>query len=198
MAEDSASFFPQSFHDVIEVLCSGETTSGKLLMHFLLFYGQHFDSHSIAIDYSNTHERDANANNGYAVSSSYMLRRSNGSYDPMTGMLTVDPIVVYDPLEGREAYNVARSCFAWGSIRWVFAQSYMTLSSAVEMSAGHMPTQGGVRSAQSTQGANAGQNEFYPSSGQQDAAWVMPYGNYESGNVIFDPSTPLLELLLSY
>lgn len=200
LADDSASFFPQSFHDVIEVLCSGETTPGKLLMHFLLFYGQHFDSQSTAIDYSNTHERDANANNGYAVSSPYLQRRNTGSYDPMTGMFTVDPIVVYDPLEGAETNNVARSCFAWSSIRWVFAQSYMTLASAVEMSAGHVPSsQGNGRGVSSTQAGanNAGQNEFYPS-GQQDAVWGNPYGHDESGNIIFDPSRPLLELLLSF
>eukprot|EP00957_Ditylum_brightwellii_P041904 3173892-Ditylum_brightwellii.AAC.1 len=51
-------------------------------------------------------------------------------------MYTVDPIVVYDPLEGAEGNNVAKSCFAWSSIRWVFAQCYMTLSSAVERSGG--------------------------------------------------------------
>merc|ERR1712238_170347 len=70
------SSFPQGFHDVIEVLCSGETTPGKLLMHFLLFYGQHFESQSTAIDYSGIHQRDAGSNNGYSVRSSYMIRRN--------------------------------------------------------------------------------------------------------------------------
>jgi hypothetical protein len=42
-------------------------------------------------------------------------------------MLTVDPIIVFDPLDGAENNNVARSCFAWSSIRWVFDQSYMTV-----------------------------------------------------------------------
>ncbi|KAL3936842.1 MAG: hypothetical protein SGBAC_007918, partial [Bacillariaceae sp.] len=68
VADDAAfaegrSMFPQGFHDVTEVLCSGETTAGKLLMHFLLFYGQHFDSQSTAIDYSGTHKRDMKDNN---------------------------------------------------------------------------------------------------------------------------------------
>lgn len=193
VADESGSFFPQSFHDVIEVLCSGETTPGKLLMHFLLFYGQHFDSHSTAIDYSNTHKRDPNSNGGYAVSSPYMQRRSTGSYDPVTGMLTVDPIVVYDPLEGAELNNVARSCFAWSSIRWVFAQSYMTLSSAVEMSAGHLP---GQSSSRGTSGGMA-TNEAHRT-GQEGGGWGVPYGHDESGNIIFDPSSPLLELLLSF
>lgn len=171
-----SSGFPQGFHDVIEVLCSGETTPGKLLMHFLLFYGQHFESQSTAIDYSGTHPRDAGANNGYSVRSSYMLRRNTGSYDPVTGMYTVDPIVVYDPLEGAENNNVARSCFAWTSIRWVFAQSYMTLSSAAEQNA-----------------SDGTRNRAIPASGEGPA-----YGHDESGHVVVDPSSPLLELLLSF
>jgi hypothetical protein len=197
MADESSSFFPQSFHDVIEVLCSGETTPGKLLMHFLLFYGQHFDSHSTAIDYSNTHARDPNANNGYAVPSPYMQRRNTGFYDPVTGMFTVDPIVIFDPLVGAEANNVARSCFAWSSIRWVFAQSYMTLSSAVEMSAGHHPEQGNQPINSPNQDPSTWQRES-TSSRQQEAPWGVPYRHDESGNVIFDPKTPLLELLLSF
>jgi hypothetical protein len=168
--------FPQGFHDVIEVLCSGETTPGKLLMHFLLFYGQHFESQSTAIDYSGTHPRAAGANNGYSVRSSYMIRRNAGSYDPVTGMYTVDPIVVYDPLEGAENNNVARSCFAWSSIRWVFAQSYMTLSSAAEQNA-----------------SDGTRNRAIPSAGEGPA-----YGHDESGHVVVDPSSPLLELLLSF
>jgi len=171
-----SSGFPQGFDDVIEVLCSGETTPGKLLMHFLLFYGQHFESQSTAIDYSGTHPRDAGANNGYSVRSSYMIRRNAGSYDPVTGMYTVDPIVVYDPLEGAENNNVARSCFAWSSIRWVFAQSYMTLSSAAEQNA-----------------SDGTRNRAIPSAGEGPA-----YGHDESGHVVVDPSSPLLELLLSF
>jgi hypothetical protein len=197
LGEESRSFFPQSFHDVIEVLCSGETTPGKLLMHFLLFYGQHFDSHSTAIDYSNTHERDPSANNGYAVASPYMQRRNRGFYDPVTGMFTVDPIVIFDPLVGAEANNVARSCFAWSSIRWVFAQSYMTLSSAVEMSAGQVPELGHQPTTSHTKVPGAGQSES-SSFHQQDAPWGVPYRHDESGNVILDPKTPLLELLLSF
>jgi hypothetical protein len=196
IAYNSESFFPQSFHDVIEVLCSGETTSGKLLMHFLLFYGQHFDSQSTAVDYSSTHERDFNANNGYSVLSSYLQRTTAGSYDPMTGMLTVDPIVVYDPLEGAEANNVARSCFAWSSIRWAFAQSYMTLSSAVEMSASHSSDQSGSSRGTAVSGAQTnGTNSF--ESGTTEA-WTGPYGHDESGNVMVDPSSQLLELLLAF
>jgi len=171
-----SSGFPQGFHDVIEVLCSGETTPGKLLMHFLLFYGQHFESQSTAIDYSGIHHRDPCANNGYSIRSSYMLRRNAGSYDPVTGMYTVDPIVVYDPLEGAENNNVARSCFAWSSIRWVFAQSYMTLSSAAEQNA-----------------SDGSRNRVIAAASEGPA-----YGHDESGHVVVDPSSPLLELLLSF
>jgi hypothetical protein len=56
-SQSAPSFIPQGFDDVIEVLCSGETTSGKLLMHFLLHYGQYFDATSTAIDISGKHER---------------------------------------------------------------------------------------------------------------------------------------------
>jgi hypothetical protein len=124
------SLFPQGSNDVLEVLCSGETTAGKLLMHFLLFYGEHFDARTTAIDViaGDSHHWTP-----------YIPRRSGGSIDPVTGMLTVDPIVIYDPWEGGRGSNVARSCYAWSSIRWHFAQCYLTLSSAVERS-GTPPT----------------------------------------------------------
>jgi len=44
--------FPQGSNDVLEVLCSGEMTAGKLLMHFLLFYGQLFEAQSTCVDVS--------------------------------------------------------------------------------------------------------------------------------------------------
>jgi len=125
------SFFPQGFDDVIEVLCLGETTSGKLLMHFLLHYGQYFDATSTAIDVSGKHER-ALAITPYSYLTPYIERSTPESIDPHTGMLIIDHIVIYDPLEGREKNNVARRCFAWPHVRWIFAQSYATLSSAVE------------------------------------------------------------------
>ncbi len=129
-------FYPQGYNDIVEVLCSGETSAGKLLMHFLLYYGQHFDAQSTAIDISGKHERhydDQTPPNSYL--SPYIQRQSLGNIDPITGMLTVDPIIIYDPLEGAENNNVSRRCFAWNSVRWIFAQSYATLASAVERSA---------------------------------------------------------------
>jgi hypothetical protein len=193
----TSSLFPQGFHDVIEVLCSGETTAGKLLMHFLLFYGSHFDSQSTSIDYSGKHQRDTNGNNGYSHISPYMQRRTGGSYDAMTGMLTVDPIVVYDPLEGSENNNVARSCFAWSSVRWVFAQSYMTLSSVVEMSA--TPGSGQTGGDRSDAGASGRvDEEIAEGKASESDLWKGPYSQDESGNVMVDPSQPLLELLLSF
>lgn len=172
--------FPQGFHDVVEVLCSGETTPGKLLMHFLLFYGQHFESHSTAVDYSNTHRRDnRDANNGFSIRSSYLRRSTSGYYDPIKGIFTADPIVIYDPLEGAENNNVARSCYAWSSIRWVFAQSYQTLSSAAE-------TKSSSKDGEKSRASNSSNREG-PS-----------YGHDESGHVVVDPSSPLLELLLSF
>jgi hypothetical protein len=47
-------------------------------------------------------------------------------------MFSVDPLVVYDPLEGETDYNVSKRCYCWNNVRWVFAQCYMTVSSIVE------------------------------------------------------------------
>ena len=192
--------FPQGFHDVVEVLCSGETTAGKLLMHFLLFYGQHFDSHATAIDYSGTHPRSGH-NSGFSYQSPYMHRHAAGSYDPVTGMFTVDPIVIYDPLEGAENTNVSRSCFAWANIRWVFAQSYMTLSSIVEMSTTPAPPSA-PGSKTNANPSDSSQPNGAPTESAQGTGgaetWNGPYSQDENGNLIVDPSHPLLELLLSY
>ena len=193
----SPSVFPQGFHDVIEVLCSGETTAGKLLMHFLLFYGQHFDPQSTAIDYSGKHERDFSGMKPYSHLSPYMQRRTAGSYDPMTGMLTVDPIVVYDPLEGAENNNVARSCFCWSNIRWVFTQSYMTLSNAVEMSAAPTSAQSAGNRGDLGTGGHPSGITTQGKVGKEDT-WKGPYSQDDGGSLIVDPSAPLLELLLSY
>jgi hypothetical protein len=190
------SVFPQGFNDVIEVLCSGETTPGKLLMHFLLFYGQHFDAHATAIDISGKHHRDIVMQNPpYTHLSPYIQRRTAGTIDPITGMLTVDPIVVYDPLEGAENNNVARRCFLWSSVKWVFAQSYMTLSSAVERNA--TPPATPVAGAKNSAGGPSGTMSSTGSAETENAAWSGPYNPTDRGN-LFDPSSPLLELLLSF
>lgn len=118
----SSSFnFSQGSNDVLEVLCSGEPSAGKLLMHFLLFYGQYFDAQTMLIDVM--------AGDGRGP---FGPRKSGGSIDPITGMYTVDPLVVYDPLECTEKKNVSRSCFAWSNIRHVFSQCYTTLQHTVE------------------------------------------------------------------
>jgi len=190
------SFYPQGYNDVIEVLCSGETTAGKLLMHFLLFYGQHFDAQTTAIDVSGKHERDV-AGQAHPCSyfSPYIQRRAAGRIDPVTGMLTVDPIVVYDPLEGAEGNNVARRCFAWSSVRWVFAQAYATLSSAVERSATPPATPGGLakNSAVSTTTSDEG-------TGPEGSATATSSCAYDAESIVdlMDPSSPLLRCLLSF
>jgi hypothetical protein len=180
------SFFSQGYTDIIEVLCSGETTAGKLLMHFLLYYGQHFDAQATAIDLSGKHERVFTGHGlPYSYFSPYIPRRTTGTIDPVTGMLTVDPIVVYDPLEGAEHNNVARRCFAWNSVRWIFAQSYATLSSAVERSATPPTTPAGRGSscALNSTEANAGG----PSQITED-----------TGGDQLDSTSPLLRCLLSF
>ena len=116
--KNNEGFLPES-NDILEVLCSGEPTAGKLLMHFLLFYGHIFDSTKNAIEVR-------------SPQSPVISRQMGAVYDPVTGMLVADQLVVYDPLEGSEKNNVARSCFAWSSIRWVFAQSYTTLTNTLD------------------------------------------------------------------
>jgi len=178
--------YPQGYNDIVEVLCSGETTAGKLLMHFLLYYGQHFDAQSTAIDVSGKHERDFTGQAPpYSYISPYIQRRALGSIDPITGMLTEDPIVIYDPLEGAENNNVARRCFAWNSVRWIFAQSSATLASAVEQSA----TPGGSPTPATT--ARDGRD-----GGDGDSGTAM--FDPDAIGDLMDPSSPLLRGLLSF
>jgi len=124
---------PQGSNDVLDVLCSGELTSGKLLLHFLLFYGQYFDAQSTLVDLNSTHHPDFGTKDARHLSP-FTPRPPGGTIDPVTGMFSVDPIVVYDPLEGAMDHNVAKRCYCWNNVRWVFAQCYMTVSSIVEES----------------------------------------------------------------
>ncbi len=199
--------FPQGSNDVVEVLCSGDTTAGKLLMHFLLFYGQHFDARTIAIDVSGKHtdvNRAANGSASYLPLSPYIQRRQGGTIDPISGMLTVDPIVVYDPLEGAENNNVARSCFLWSNIRWVFAQSYNTLSSAVERSPTPPTTPGRKQQHQKvlttkatgTQALEAQSKLVKIKHCKEMASWQTTFVRDDEGQPPVD--SPLLELLLSF
>lgn len=174
-------FYPQGFDDVIEVLCTGETTAGKLLMHFLLYYGQYFDAQMTAIDISGKHERVFMGQySPYSYYSPYIPRRAPETMDPLTGMLVVDHIVVYDPLEGAENNNVARRCFAWQQVKWIFSQSYATLSSAVERSS----------SPPSTPSARP--------SAPDGAGGVTQADKEATGGDLMDPSSPLLRCLLSF
>lgn len=97
-------------------------------------------------------------------------------------MLTVDPIVIYDPLEEAENNNVARRCFAWNSVRWIFAQSYATLASAVEQSA----TPGGSPTPATT-----------ARDGRDGDSGTAMYDPAAIGDLM-DPSSPLLRGLLSF
>jgi hypothetical protein len=193
--------FPQSFNDVIEVLCSGQTTAGKLLMHFLLYYGQHFDANSTAIDISGKHEREYSFSQ-YSYFSPYITRRNPSSIDPYTGMLTVDPIVIYDPLQGAENLNVARRCFAWKSIRWIFAQSYSTLSTAVEQSASPPASPGGLATTADAYVAGTSSDSFGAHGGSRSPVSSinggMAQGQDHNSGTLPDPSSPLLSCLLSF
>lgn len=178
------SLFPQGSNDVLEVLCSGEPTAGKLLMHFLLFYGRHFDAYTTCIDVSGTHHPDYKHKqdsimHANAHLSPFTVRKAGGTFNPVTEVYTVDPIVVYDPLEGAESNNVARSCYAWENIRWTFEQCYNTLSGVVELGAGS--------------NNNRSRSKTWP---QQDSTCPTADGTVTSRNV--DDLSPLLELLLSF
>lgn len=182
--------FPQGSNDVLEVLCSGEPTAGKLFMHFLLFYGRHFDPQTTSIDVRGTHHPEFSGGedglNCKAVTemidhlSPFIPRKAGGSYNPVTEVYTVDPVVVYDPLMGAESNNVARSCYAWGTIRWVFEQCFNTLSGVVER---------GPRS-----NSNSGRRQGR----QPESSSNISTEKLSDSNTDIEEVSPLLELLLSF
>jgi hypothetical protein len=201
----ASSLFPQGSNDVLEVLCSGETSAGKLLMHFLLYYGELFESRTNAVDVIGS----CNPNRPLGTASSvhlspYIPRHSGGTIDPITGMLTVDPIIVYDPWEGGVGHNVARSCYAWSSIRWHFAQCYMTLSSAVERG-GNTATNPTVLAEASVSRNEAiestpstdNTDKDTPNKGNTTGKHKDKTSNSEHPHPV-DTVSPLLELLLSF
>eukprot|EP01083_Nonionella_stella_P001825 5248_1 len=180
-----STLFPQGSNDVLEVLCSGEATAGKLLMHFLLFYGRHFDANSTCIDVSGTHHPDFHVKQHSKMHanlqlSPFITRKAGGAYNPITDVYTVDPLIVYDPLEGSEGNNVARSCYAWSNIRWTFEQCYNTLSGVIELGSGS--------------NTSRGRSKTWP---PQEANTSSPTTNADTSRQ-FDELSPLLELLLSF
>lgn len=179
---------PECSNDVLEVLCSGEMTSGKLLMHFLLFYGQHFDAQSTLIDVNGTHHPEYGTSDLMKLSP-FVTRPPGGNIDPVTGMYSVDPIVVYDPLEGAMDHNVAKRCYCWNNIKWVFAQSYMTVSSIVETS--------GTSSNVVTKERNRRDKKANDSVGAKKAGGRDAASKDQTG-VSDDMISPILELLLSF
>lgn len=183
-----SSSVPQGSNDVLEVLCSGELTSGKLLMHFLLFYGQHFDARTTLIDINGTHHPEYGMVD-FDRLSPFVNRPFGGTIDPITGMYSVDPIVVYDPLEGAMDHNVSKRCYCWNNVKWVFAQCYMTVSSIVETSDTRCTKSSSLQSKQHDKGAPL--KVEGRSSGDAKSK-----GNTESG--AGDVMSPILELLLSF
>jgi len=181
---NDSTLFPQGSNDVLEVLCSGEPTAGKLLMHFLLFYGRHFDANTTCIDVSGTHHPDYNMKQHSTMHSNLELspftaRKAGGTYNPVTDVYTVDPLIVFDPLEGAESNNVARSCYAWTNIRWTFEQCYNTLSGVVELGVGS--------------NSNRSRSKTWP----QQEHYDLPVDTMDLLRQV-DELSPLLELLLSF
>lgn len=188
----SSTSIPQGSNDVFEVLCSGELTSGKLLMHFLLFYGQHFDAASTLVDINGSHHPQYGMINSERLSP-FVSRPPGGTIDPVTGMFSVDTIVVYDPLEGAMEHNVAKRCYCWNNVRWVFAQCYMTVSSIVETSDAMM---GGVKKS-SVKTARAGGDKLGNNNKSKEEQ-RQQLRSTTAGVDAADVVTPILELLLSF
>ena len=188
-AEESklrAPLIPQCSNDILEVLCSGELTAGKLLMHFLLFYGQQFDAQTTLIDINGTHHPEFGRMDREKLSP-FVPRPPGGTIDPFTGMYSVDPIVVYDPLEGAIDHNVSKRCYCWNNVRWVFAQCYMTVSSVVETSGT------GTKNANKTR--HRGDKKAEDSAKATKSSDRTPQEPSENNS---DITTPILELLLSF
>jgi hypothetical protein len=201
--EDQSTTFPQGYNDVLEVLCSGEPTAGKLLMHFLLYYGRHFDSKTTCIDVSGTHHPDySKITNGTKRHwSPFMTRKEGGNFNGE--IYSFPTLVVYDPLEGCESNNVTRSCYAWSNIAWTFNQCFNTLSGVVELGAesndGRRDGGGNVDINKPSQACCGGTQK--PSSSPSSNRKYNVAGNNElhnSRNDDNDVSSPLLELLLCF
>jgi len=183
-----STIFPQGSNDVLEVLCSGEPTSGKLLMHFLLFYGRHFDARTTCIDVGGTHHPEFTSISKNTNLSPFIDRKPGGTYNLNTEVYTVDQLIVYDPLPGAESNNVTRSCFAWPTISWTFDQCFNTLSGVVELFGA-----GTKKNRRNSGNEQSRPSESTPSSLTSDS----PPSSNNSRNVDDDVS-PLLELLLSF
>jgi len=155
-------------------------------MHFLLFYGQHFDAQSTLIDINGTHHPEYGRLDIDKLSP-FVTRPPGGTIDPVTGMYSVDPIVVYDPLEGAMDHNVSKRCYCWNNVRWVFAQCYMTVSSVVETS--------GTSTKPATKVRHRGE------AAKNGSSRIIKSGNPvpgEQSGTNSDLITPILELLLSF
>ena len=95
--------------------------SSAVLLHFLFYYGSQFDCLKHVIQAETT-------SHGLPSSRTDDLTR----LDEVTGLPNYDPIVIRNPLfkGAAELNNVAKSCFAWSSLRWFFMQAFTTLDLA--------------------------------------------------------------------
>lgn len=87
-------------------------TPGEVLVRFLSFFGRQFDASRVGISVG----RGA-LNNPFALSP---------AVDPRTGMPVMDAhVVIEDPLDREQ--NVARSCFGFPQVQWLFGQCLSVL-----------------------------------------------------------------------
>lgn len=149
-------------------------------MHFLLFYGKYFDSQNMSIDIN-------------SASGPFVSRIQGGTIDPITGVYTVDPIVVYD-LDPEKARNVTRSCFMWSTIRWVFAQCFATLTHTLETDHHHNSRLSS--SSASCSNLNAQQHKKQQKNQEQISQSKSSLSDPNVCIIQVQPS--LLELLMSY
>ncbi|CAM9804118.1 unnamed protein product [Choristocarpus tenellus] len=80
---------------------------GETLLKFLEFFGRKFDAGRLGISVRRG-----------ALGNPYLLSKS---VDPRTGMAVMDAhVVIEDPLDSGQ--NIARSCFGFPQVQWLFAQ----------------------------------------------------------------------------
>ncbi|CAN0305092.1 unnamed protein product [Discosporangium mesarthrocarpum] len=83
------------------------TTPGEALLKFLEYFGRRFDAGQFGISVGRG-----------PLGNPFLLSKA---VDPVTGMAVMDAhVVIEDPLD--RGQNVARSCFAFPQVQWLFAQ----------------------------------------------------------------------------
>ncbi|CAN0485485.1 unnamed protein product, partial [Phaeothamnion confervicola] len=86
-------------------------TPGAVLLRFLHYFGRAFEPHLYGISVGR-----GRLGNPFP---------REHKVDPATGLPVTDAVVIEDPLD--LSRNVARSCFGFGQVQWLFAQCLAAL-----------------------------------------------------------------------